>query len=440
MYSNKNIFSLSYPIFLTLLAQSVVNVTDSAFLGRIGEVELGASALGGVFYMAIFVVGMGFANGAQILMGRRNGEKNFIPLGDIFNQGVLFSFILSLVVFSLSYGFTSPLLRMFIHSKAIYTATVIYLDYRVFGFFFAFVNLMFRAFYVGVMRTGILTISGFITMGVNVLLSYTLVFGHFGFARMGIAGAALASVLSEAITMLFFVGYTVSFVHIDVYKLFRFNHIRIHVIREILDVSFFMMLQSFISISTWFLFFVFIEKSGEQPLAVSNIIRSLYSLLGLPVITFGITVSTLVSNLMGEGRVSQVLPMVRRVERLTILISIPVVLLTAFFPKLFASIYTNDLVLRLASVPVLHVFCLILVVFSFGNIYFNAVSGTGNTRVALLFELIVMIVYLVFIYSVNFIFHAPVAVAWLSEVIYWIGLGSMSYVYLKRGNWQAKKI
>ena len=43
MYTNKEIWNVSYPIFLGLLAQNIINVTDTAFLGRVGEVELGAS-------------------------------------------------------------------------------------------------------------------------------------------------------------------------------------------------------------------------------------------------------------------------------------------------------------------------------------------------------------------------------------------------------------
>ena len=53
MYTNKEIWNVSYPIFLGLLAQNIINVTDTAFLGRVGEVELGASAMGGLFYMSL---------------------------------------------------------------------------------------------------------------------------------------------------------------------------------------------------------------------------------------------------------------------------------------------------------------------------------------------------------------------------------------------------
>ena len=49
MYTNKQIWSVSYPILLSLLAQNVINVTDTAILGHVSEVALGASAKGGLF-------------------------------------------------------------------------------------------------------------------------------------------------------------------------------------------------------------------------------------------------------------------------------------------------------------------------------------------------------------------------------------------------------
>ena len=74
MQNKKEIIKVSYPIFLGLLAQNIINVTDTAFLGHVGEVELGASALGGLYYICLFTLAFGFSIGAQILMARRNGE------------------------------------------------------------------------------------------------------------------------------------------------------------------------------------------------------------------------------------------------------------------------------------------------------------------------------------------------------------------------------
>ena len=71
------IWTIAYPILLSTLMEQLIGMTDAAFLGRVGEIELGASALGSIFYVAIFMIGLGFSIGAQILMGRRNGEGRY---------------------------------------------------------------------------------------------------------------------------------------------------------------------------------------------------------------------------------------------------------------------------------------------------------------------------------------------------------------------------
>ena len=67
---------------------------------------------------------------------------------------------------------------------------------------------MFRALYIGITRTKVLTINAIVMALTNVVLDYALIFGKFGLPEMGIKGAAIASVLAEASSILFFVIYT----------------------------------------------------------------------------------------------------------------------------------------------------------------------------------------------------------------------------------------
>ena len=90
----KQIWLITYPILISLLMENLIGLTDTAFLGRVGEVELGASALAGVYYMAIFMIGFGFSIGAQILIARRNGEKAYADIGPLLQQGILFLLLL----------------------------------------------------------------------------------------------------------------------------------------------------------------------------------------------------------------------------------------------------------------------------------------------------------------------------------------------------------
>ena len=71
----------------------MIGLTDTAYLGRVGEVELGASALAGVYYLVIYMLGFGFSVGAQVLMARRNGEGEYKRIGEVFFLRVSSHFI-----------------------------------------------------------------------------------------------------------------------------------------------------------------------------------------------------------------------------------------------------------------------------------------------------------------------------------------------------------
>jgi Na+-driven multidrug efflux pump len=211
-------------------------------------------------------------------------------------------------------------------------------------------------------------------------------------------------------------------------------------IKQLLDLSVFIMMQYFISISTWFLFFIFIERMGERPLAATNIGRSLYILLMIPGSALATTVNTIVSNLIGAGKKDEVMKFINRILGFSLLLVIPVLLITFFFPELFASIYTNDAGLIAASVPVLKVVALAQIFCALGNIIFNAVSGTGNTRTALVIEFFTLFFYLTFVYYTAIINPQAVHVVWMSEFVYWTLIGVAGYIYLLKGNWHHKKI
>lgn len=422
------------------MAQNVVNVTDTAFLGRVGEVELGASAIGGLFYISIFMLGFGFGSGAQILMARRNGEKNFADIGRIFNNSLYFLAALALALFLFIYFLSPVVLKPFIASSGIYEASVIFLRYRIFGIFLAFTNVAFRSFYVGIGRTRSLSYSAAIMAIVNVILGYLLVFGNFGFPKMGIAGAALASVIAEGCSTVYFIIVTFRKPKFSIYGLFTYGGFDRAIVMKTLNISVFMMMQYFFSLGGWLVFFMIIEKMGERPLAVSNIIRSAYILLMVPVWAYSSATNTLVSNALGKGHVHDVIPIMRKVITLSVASILPVIAFTLFFPRFILAIFTSDLNLAEATIPSLYVITGALFLFSFMNIMFSVVVGTANTNIAMFIELTTIVVYLTATWLIGIVFLQPIEVVWTCEYIYFGVLGSLSFLYLRYGKWHLKVV
>ena len=440
MYTNKHIVKVSYPILLSLLAQNIIQVIDTAFLGRVGEVELGASALAGICYIAVYTLGFGFSMGSQILIGRRNGEKNFNQIGDIVVQGILFVAVAAVFLIPAMRFASDTWLPSVFHSAGVSNAVSEYLDWRFFGLFFAFINTMFRAFYIGIARTSVLTWNAVVMALVNLMFDYALIFGHLGFPEMGIGGAALASVISEIISTLFFVLFSLKTVDLEKYG-FRRIHFRWSVIQRILNISVFMMVQYMFSLGTWMLFFVFIENYlGERPLAVSNIIRSFYMILTIPSNSLASATNTLVSNTIGAGRMEEVLRLVRRLALISISVIAVIIIIGASLSDWLIRIYTTDVgLIHDTRIPFYVLLC-VLPVYSVSVVVFNAVSGTGNTRTALLFEIITLMAYVGYIWYIVVVHHYSVAVAWTSEIVYWSFLLGFSYFYLKRGRWKNKRL
>lgn len=440
MYTNKEIWRVTYPIFLGLLAQNVINVTDTAFLGRVGEVALGAAAMGGLLYICVYTIAFGFSVGSQILIARRNGEGNYRAVGPIMWQGTAFSFGMAVCLLILMYFSAAPLIRLLITSDSIYGATYEFFTWRIWGFLFAFVNVMFRGLYIGITRTKVLTMNAVVMALVNVILDYALVFGELGLPEMGVRGVALASVIAEASSLLFFLLYTYYKVDLKKYGLNRFGQFDLSMVLRILRISCFTMVQYFLAMAIWFVFFMALERLGQRQLAVANIVRSVYVVLLIPVQALSTTANTLVSNLIGAGGSSGVVTLLHKISRMSFLIMVVCVGLCVASPGSILSVYTNEEALLVESVSALYVVCGAMLIASLANVYFNGISGTGNTQAALVLEVFVQVFYALYIIVVGMVIQAPVDVCFTTEVIYYVLMLGSSLIYLKKAKWQNKKI
>jgi putative MATE family efflux protein len=433
--SYKNIWKIALPIIISGVAQNVVTVTDTMFLGRLGNVELGAAGNAGILYFLLVLTGMGFTTGAQIIIGRRNGEQNFTQIGKVFDHCIYFIIPLSILLFVFIKLFSPSLLESITQSKSILAAATDFLSYRIYGLFFAFLLGAFVAFYVGTTKTRILIYVTLIMMIVNVFLDYALIFGNFGFPKMGVKGAALASVISEICALGFLIIFTLKKIDLNKYNLFNFSKFDIEILKRITKVGGPMMLQNFLSISSWFIFFIIIEKIGERELAISHIIRSIYMVLMIPLFGFSSATNTLVSNLIGQGNKHLVLTLVKRVTFLSLGCTSFALLFNLFLPTQIIGFYTSDASLIQETIKTLNIISGTMFSFAIAFIFFNGVSGTGNTQIALLIEFITISIYLVATYYIAIVLHSSLPIVWCSEFIYFCLLGIMSFGYLKWGNW-----
>lgn len=439
-YSYRNIWRVAYPILISLVMEQMIGLTDTAFLGRVGEVELGASAIAIVYYMVLFMTGFGFSIGAQIMIGRRNGEGNFRETGRIFWNGIYFLLALSGILIVASELLSPILMKKIISSEAIYAASLSYVRWRLPGMVFAFCTAMYRAFYVGTTQTKTLTLNSIVMVLANVMFNWILIFGHFGLPALGITGAAIGSSLAELVSLIFFVIYTRTKCDRVKYGLEQPSRFDRKELKSMMPVCSWTMIQHVISVSTWFIFFLYIEHLGERALAVSNIVRGVSGLLWMVLAAFSSTCSTLVSNIIGEGHQDKVMSLVKRILKLSYIIVMSLALLCCLFPTVVISIYTDIPDLIPATIPALVVMCSSYLLTIGGMVLFQAVSGTGSTRTAFRLELAALVIYTLYCTVIVGLLKLDIAICWTAEHVYALGLLIFSYMYLKSGRWKNHKI
>ena len=245
---------------------------------------------------------------------------------------------------------------------------------------------------------------------------------------------------NEAASFIFGVIYTWLYVDLKKYGLNRWPQWDSALLGRILSISCFTMVQYFISMATWFVFFMAVERLGERQLAIANIVRSIYIVLLIPVQALSTAANTLVSNLIGAGGIGGVMMLMKKIAKVSLAIVTVCVVLMAFFPKLFLSIYTNEATLLTESVPSLYVIGVAMLVAAVANIYFNGISGTGNTQAALWLETSTLVVYGVYVFAVGWWAKAPVSICFTTEIVYYSLLLITSLIYLKKAKWQNKRI
>lgn len=429
-YSYKQIWLINFPVMMSVLVEQLINITDAIFLGRVGEVEVGAAGLAGIYYLALYMCGFGFCIGLQVLIARRNGEQQYQLTGRTFFQGLFFLIGLSILLILLSFLLTPRLLRITISSPNVMVAALDYLEWRCWGLLFAFPSLAFRAFFVGVVRTKIMTVNAIAMVSTNLILNYLLIYGNGGFPEMGIKGAAIASTISELVSLLVYIIYFYLRVNRQKYGLFYIFDPSL--LRQVWKISVWSMLHSFISVAPWFIFFIAVEHLGEMSLAIANIVRSISTFFSVIVNALAATTGSLVSNLIGANARDRIIPLCYKVLKLGYIIGLPLIALVIIFNQQVVGIYsTNPILIHEAFWPLV-VGVTVLIFGLPGFVFLNAVSGTGNTRLAFIFQAVTIVLYLIYLWIVSACFTAPLVVYAAIEHLFVISLLVMSYLYMKQ--------
>lgn len=440
--SNRAILRMALPISLAILVPQINFITNNIFLGHldVNAEALSTAGITGVYYLLFAVVGQGMNNGLQALIARRAGEGRIGAIGTLFSQGMLISLGFAFAGILLTYVVAPSILALSLKSEPLREQAMSFLRIRIWGLPFLYIYQMRNALLVGTNQSKFLVYGTLAETVVNITLDYGLIFGHLGLPALGFNGAAYASIVAEAAGM--FVVFAVIYAKGVSKELALTRNWKLDpdVSRLILVQSSPLIFQYTMSILAWMFFYILVEHHGRQALAISNTMRNIFGLFGVFTWAFASTTNAMVSNIIGQGLKESVLELIGKIQKLNVCFAVIIAVLLNLFPKIFLSVYGQDESFTEAAIPVLRVISTALIIMAFATTWLNAVTGTGNTKVNLLIELITLVFYCLYVYFVLERWHLSIIYGWISEWVYWTLLFTMSFLYIKSGKWKGKVI
>ena len=321
-------------------------------------------------------------------------------------------------------------------SAAIAEAVNDFLQIFAYAILFHAANVTFSAFYVGISRTRILIGATSVLAAVNIGLDYCLIVGNLGFPRLGIKGAAIASLTAEISAFLVLSVY--AWLHLDIkrYGLLKLKKWNKSLSKLLIKISSPASLDALVETVRWLLFFLIIERLGETTLAMSNIIYSCYALFLIPIEGFSETLCSMVSNLIGKGESRKIWGLLNKTMLLSAVVILPFLMITFVEPEYLLRIFTSDADILEGCVNSLRIIVISVIFMIAGEMFISAVAGTGDTVATFLIEIILTVCVLIWTYSAALLFGFKLEYVWLSEAIGWGVCLLLSFIWLRKGYWK----
>ena len=192
--------TLAFPVILGMLGHTFVALADNLMVGQLGTAELAAVSLGNSFIFIAMSLGIGFSTAITPLVAEASGAKD-VPQGKrAFKHGLILCTILGIVLF-LVILLMKPLLLVMDQPEEVVVLAKPYLDLVAFSLIPLIMFQALKQFSEGLSHTKYPMYATILANVVNVILNYLLIFGAFGFPKLGIVGAAIGTLASRIIML-----------------------------------------------------------------------------------------------------------------------------------------------------------------------------------------------------------------------------------------------
>lgn len=282
MPENRLLLSMAVPMMISMLVQALYNIVDSIFVSRICEDALTAVSMAFPLQNIIISIAVGFGVGINALLSRALGQKNAERVNQVAVNGLLLALLSYLLVLVAGLIGIRAYMRTQTDIETIVNYGITYLNICILCSFGVFIEITFERFLQATGRTVYSMVTQLVGAITNIILDPILIFGLLGFPKMGIAGAAWATVIGQCLGAV--VAVTLNhFKNPEVHL--RLRHIRPNgrLMGEITAISIPSIIMSCISSLTCFVMNMILIAYSSTAVAVFGVYFKLQSFVFMPV-------------------------------------------------------------------------------------------------------------------------------------------------------------
>lgn len=445
----KSIIALMLPIMIQNGIMQFVNMLDNIMVGRLGTAEMSgvsvANQLLFVFNLCIF----GAVSGAGIFGAQFAGKKDNEGVRHTFRFKIIFCSIIAILGICLFFFFGEPLINTYLKgdgsiedAQLTLTYARKYLNVMLIGLIPASIVQAYASTLRELGKPKVPMYAGIVAVLVNLCLNYVLIFGNFGAAKMGVEGAAIATVISRFVELLFVAIWTRSH-SIDtpfIVGAYRSLYVPVTLIKQIARKGVPLLLNE----TAWALGMAILNQRysvrGLDVVAANNISTTFFNVFSVAFIATGGAIGIMLGQILGAGKTKEAYETSAKLITFSVIVSLGFGLIFFLCASFIPYIYeTTDSVRSLAT-ELMKINAIMMPIDAFANATYFTLRSGGKAFITFLFDSgFVWAVVVPVIYVLSEFTALPIV------PLYFIGLGLpifkclLGFLFVKNGSW-AKNI
>ena len=388
------VLAVAIPIIIQNGITNFVNLLDNIMVGKVGTEQMSGVAIVNqimfVFNLALF----GATSGPGIFTAQYVGQKNNEGVKHTFRFKLLISLVICIGGILIMLGMQDTLISLFLTDNGTLdvAATLKYAKDYLYVMLFGLVPFAITCSYSGTLReageTNVPMVSGLIAVGINLVFNFILIFGHFGAPKLGVVGAAIATVISRFAELAIVVIW--SHTHIErvpfVKGLYKGFTIPLSLCKKIFVTGTPLFLNEFMWSMGMSAVTQCYSTRGLDVIAAFNISNTITNLFNVVLISMGNVVAIIIGQILGSDDADDVVDTDRKLITMAVLSTAVFALVLIVTAPLFPLFYNTDAQIRALSVSLMRVAAIFMPVGSYLNCAYFTIRSGGKTFITFLFD------------------------------------------------------